>query len=126
MIPTGNYDLSWRRRHVAPAILLLLAATACLAWQAAARPLWLGQDLPVNDARVKEVTQRINPNTATVASLRRMGGIGPVKAQAIFDYAAARSGHAFNRGEDLDAVPGIGPATVQRLKPFLKFTDQAD
>lgn len=58
----------------------------------------------------------INVNTATVAELQRLPGIGPVTAQAI---VAARANAAFQSVNDLDRVKGIGPKTLEKLRPFV-------
>ncbi|HEX9581021.1 MAG TPA: helix-hairpin-helix domain-containing protein [Gemmatimonadales bacterium] len=53
-------------------------------------------------------------NTATVAELAQLPGIGPTRAAAIVADRKARG--PYRRPEDLQRVPGIGPATVARLK----------
>lgn len=58
----------------------------------------------------------INVNTATAEKLQRLPGIGPVTAQAI---VAARAVKAFESVGDLDKVKGIGPKTLERLRPFV-------
>jgi competence protein ComEA len=59
----------------------------------------------------------VNVNTAGVTELDRVSGIGPVMAQAIVEY---RKQHGpFRRLEDLTAVRGIGPATLERLRKYL-------
>ena len=55
----------------------------------------------------------INLNTASVAELTTLKGIGPVKAQAILDY---REGHPFYSIEDIKQVKGIGDATFAAIK----------
>lgn len=61
--------------------------------------------------------QKVNLNTATEAELETLPGIGPKKAQAILEY---RETHGFfSSYEALLDVDGIGPATLERLKPYL-------
>ena len=68
---------------------------------------------------------RINPNTATVASLVRLPDVGFSMAEAIIQY---RNKYMINNGrpafetiDDLQNVKGLGPARVQNMKEFLKF-----
>lgn len=56
---------------------------------------------------------RVNLNTATVAELDALPGIGPVLAQRIVDH---RDGQGpFRSVAQLDDVPGIGPAIAAEL-----------
>lgn len=62
----------------------------------------------------KEGPRLIDPNTATVAELQRLPGIGPAIAARI---VADRASHGpYASVEDLDRVAGIGPATVEKLR----------
>ncbi len=70
----------------------------------------------------------INPNTAPVASLLRLSGIGPIRAQAIVAYrqalAVERPGQKpFGRINDMTRIKGLGPRTVSVLGPWLMFDD---
>jgi len=71
----------------------------------------------------------INPNTATAAELTVLPGIGKSKAGAIVAFreehtdADDPASPVFRKPEDLQAVRGIGPATVERLRPWLRFDD---
>ncbi len=57
----------------------------------------------------------VNVNTATQSELEALHGIGPVKAKAIIDYRAKHG--PFKSFEDLDKVPGIGKATLEKMRP---------
>ncbi len=70
--------------------------------------------------------EKINPNDAPVASLMRLPRIGLTRAQAISacrdDFARQGGrGPAFTGTEDLRRVKGIGPGTVEELRPCLQF-----
>lgn len=56
----------------------------------------------------------VNVNTATASELETLPGIGASKAAAIVEYRTANG--PFASVEDLQSVPGIGPATVSNLR----------
>jgi len=61
-------------------------------------------------------TARVNINTAPGYELRLLPGIGPKAASAIIEY---RQTHGqFARLEDLVEIKGIGPKTVERIRPY--------
>jgi competence protein ComEA len=63
--------------------------------------------------------EKLDPNAATVAELRRLPGVGPVRAQAIVTERV--SGGRFRSPSDLARVRGIGPQAVKALTPHLVF-----
>jgi competence ComEA-like helix-hairpin-helix protein len=69
------------------------------------------RSLPLGD------DERVDPNIATAETLDRLPGVGPAAAQAI--VAAREAGTRFSVGEDLLAVRGIGPATLEKAMPHL-------
>ena len=62
----------------------------------------------------------INVNTADRSQLETLPGIGPVKAQAIIDYRQ-RYG-PFRSVDELIKVKGIGPKTLEKIRPFVTVT----
>jgi competence protein ComEA len=56
----------------------------------------------------------VHLNTATLADLDALPGVGPVTAQKILDYREEHG--AFSSVDELDAVPGIGPARMEQLR----------
>ena len=59
----------------------------------------------------------VNLNTADVPELEELPRVGPVLAERIVEW---RTQHGpFARPEDLDAVPGIGPAMLESLVPLV-------
>ncbi len=69
--------------------------------------------------------ERINPNTASVASLVRLPGIGKARAMDIihFRQATAVDGTVFNAPSDMQQIRGIGPKTAEKISPWLTFKD---
>jgi hypothetical protein len=67
--------------------------------------------------------QRINPNTASMASLVRLPGVGKARAMDIIHYRQNQNpdGPVFLSVHDLERIRGIGPKTAQNLKPYLTF-----
>ncbi len=56
---------------------------------------------------------KVNINTADARALAEaIQGVGPIKAQAIVKYREAHG--PFSSVQELEKVPGIGPATLQR------------
>lgn len=93
-----------------------LAALGLLLWQQRKSPLVI--ELAVEqaarwDARLASARQ-VDVNTATVAELERLPGIGPSLAQRIIDDRAAHG--PFQRPEELQRVKGIGSQTYDGLK----------
>jgi len=72
---------------------------------------------PTPESRIPRL--RLDPNTAPREVLGALPGVGPKMADAI---VAARKRRPFDSAKDFDArVSGIGPATMQRLRPNLRF-----
>jgi competence protein ComEA len=74
---------------------------------------------PLDAAALAEITaaKKINVNAADALELCTLPGVGPVIARRIVEY---RKNHPpFEKAEDLTAVEGIGPATVEKLRPYV-------
>ncbi len=65
-----------------------------------------------------EIASRIDLNTATQAELESLPGIGPALARRILDDRG-RFG-PFATVESLTRVKGIGPKTLERLRPLVR------
>ncbi len=83
---------------------LAVAAALLLAAPALAKKAALGQG------------ERIDLNTATVAELMRLPGVGKKRAQAI---VARREKRPFRRPEEVTQVRGMSPGWFARVKPHL-------
>lgn len=72
--------------------------------------------LPVQSvsAEVSARPRRVQINTASAKELDGLPGITPTTAKAIVEY---RTSHGpFKTLEELDAVKGIGPATIEKIR----------
>lgn len=71
----------------------------------------------------------IDPNLAGWPELMRLPGIGEVTAKRIVEYREQHDQGSglpvFNSAEDMARVRGIGPKTVEAIKPFLTFAREA-
>jgi competence protein ComEA len=65
----------------------------------------------------KEVTGKLNLNTATAEQLLLLPSVGPSKAERIVVWRKKNGG--FKRTADLRRVKGFGYRTFKRLEPFL-------
>ncbi len=64
------------------------------------------------------VNSKIKLSTATQAELESLPKIGPTKARAIIEY---RNKFGFKTINDLNKVKGIGPKTVEILRPLVEL-----
>lgn len=72
---------------------------------------------------LEALPQRINPNTASMASLVRLPGIGKARAMDIIHYRQNQKPNepVFLSAQDLESIHGIGPKTAGALEPWLTF-----
>lgn len=61
---------------------------------------------------------RIDLNTADVATLDTLPGVGPVTAQKIVEWRTAHG--RFSSVDELAEVPGIGPKLLEQLAPLVR------
>jgi competence protein ComEA len=66
---------------------------------------------------------RLDLNRATRAELALLHGLGPARAQGIDDYR--RQHGRFASVDDLRKVSGIGPKTLEKIRPWLFVDDTA-
>ncbi len=73
--------------------------------------------LVVSEGGIRDV---IDINTATVAELRTLPGIGETRAAAILAARDALGGR-FNTLDDILAADGIGPSRLRDMQPFIRL-----
>ncbi len=90
----------------------------------------VGDTIGNDPVRVRQVEQRIDPNTASWAELARLPGIGEILAKRIVAYREGRGSAlgparesvvAFSSLADLGLVRGIGPKKLEQLAGYLKL-----
>jgi len=73
-------------------------------------------DRPIKKS-AKDLTGKLNLNTATEEQLMMLPTVGPAKAERIVTWRKKNGG--FKRTADLRRVKGFGYKTFKRLEPFL-------
>lgn len=67
--------------------------------------------------RKESINPKINLNTATIAQLNQIPGVGPATAKEIYSWRE-KNGH-FKKIEDLLQIPRIGEKTLEKLRPYI-------
>ena len=103
-------------------LLMMLAVVALAALPAAA------QEKPRAPAKTPAAARSaasaaapVNLNTATLAQLQTLPGIGAKAAQRILEYRQKNG--SFKKPEDLMNVKGIGEKSFLKLKPLLVVSE---
>ncbi len=109
-------------------VLLRPTLLSPLRWTAVALVVWVWWfDSPGRDLNRTELNQnteakfQINVNKANKQELILLPGIGEKTATRILKNRAERG--RFNRVKDLERVHGIGPRTIQQIKPYTVASD---
>ncbi len=116
-----RYEFSWSRRDLA-ALIVLASVAAGVAILATRNRSAHPYDRPPSPQREAALGERVNPNTAPLASLMRLPGVGRALAEEIIRYRTARGPDAFRTPEDLSRVKGIGERTIEKMRPLLDLS----
>jgi competence protein ComEA len=112
----ANVELptAWPRAAQRVTAGLLVLALGLLGWRALADARWAARPTSLEP---DSAVFRVDLNRADRARLMQLPGVGEVLAQRIEEH---RRQHGFFRDvDDLRKVSGIGPATLERLRPFV-------
>jgi competence protein ComEA len=88
----------------------------------AARPGSDADDPPAKKASHKQLTGKLNLNSATEDQLMLLPTVGPAKAERVVAWRKKTGG--FKRTADLRRVKGFGYKTFKRLEPYLDITGE--
>ena len=115
---------AWTAPQRAVLIVLGVAILAIAAVRFALNPKYISTE-PTSEPS-PELIDQIDPNDAPWPALAALPTIGEQRARQIVAYREEflrdhPGAIAFERLEDLEKVKGIGPATVQQLRPYLVF-----
>lgn len=124
----ANVELpsSWPRPAQRVTAALLVIAISLLAWHVSLTSRWAARPTTLES---DPAVFRIDLNRADYAQLLQLPAVGESLARRIDDYRREHGG--FRDLDDLRRVGGIGPATLERLRPFVyvqavDFTDGED
>jgi competence ComEA-like helix-hairpin-helix protein len=95
-------------------------ATRSLCFFFALLVLWATRGL---HAKKKPPLHPVNISTASAAQLEEVPGIGPATAQKILQ--ARKSYGSFKSVDDLQAIKGIGPKKLEKMRKYLTVTKPA-
>lgn len=85
---------------------------------------WGVREIEIERLAPLEHNFRLDLNAATWIELAQFDGVGEALAQRIVDDRETNG--PFQTLDDLDRVKGIGPKTLERLRPFLRVEAQAE
>jgi competence protein ComEA len=110
--PPAVPDAPVSHRAQTVALLLLIAVAGLIGWR------WYSDHHRTRPTELqRDATHRIDLNRATRSELMQIPGVGPQLAERIVSYRDSRG--QFTRVEDLDAVHGIGDATLNKIRPWV-------
>jgi len=106
-----------RADQTAVAALVVLALTATVGWWFS-QGGWRGRLIEIDRAEPLVARFEVDINSAEWPELTMLPGVGETLAQRI--VASRLSEGPFSDHDDLRRVRGIGPKTLERIRPYLR------
>ena len=115
----GAEAVFWMRRSDQIVLAVLCGLLVLLsAWHWARLSGWGTHEVEIVRHPARQYDYRIDVNTATWVEWIQLPGIGEMLARRIIDDREQNG--PFEAVEDLQRVKGIGPKTIENLRPYLR------
>ena len=115
--PCERFWLLRRADQAAVAILVLAALAAAIAWWLA-QGGWRSRLIEVDRAKPETAAFQVDINQAEWPELVQLPGVGKGLAERIVE--SRRTQGPFVDHQDLRRVRGIGPKTLENIRPYLR------
>ncbi|MGA2066566.1 MAG: helix-hairpin-helix domain-containing protein [Thermoguttaceae bacterium] len=112
-----RFRLLRRADQVVVALLVLAALAAAVAWWIS-QGGWRSRLIEVDRAEPESAAFQVDINAADWPELVQLPGVGKALAQRIVESRHTRG--PFVDNEDLRRVRGIGPKTLENIRPYLR------
>lgn len=106
-----------RTDQVAVAVLVLVGLASTVGWWLS-QGGWRGRLIELERAELQTAGFQVDLNAADWPELVQLPGIGPTLARRIVE--SRRTDGPFLDHEDLKRVRGIGPKTLDQIRPYLR------
>lgn len=120
--PAVHRNAAWwsayYQRSVTELLLIILAGMSIFV---GFQQLGIGASTWSNTSPPRSYAFTVEVNSADWPELTCLPGIGEILAKRIVMVRQEKGG--FSRSEDLTAVEGIGPKTVRKITPYLRFNN---
>src|ERR1041384_2041644 len=110
-----------RQRLALSLIVLLILSYLLIRYQFT--PARIGNPQPLEGPRASDLLDKLDPNTASKDDLSALPNLGPALAPRITEdrerfQKDPPNDPAYKTIDDLQRIKGIGPATLENLKPY--------
>lgn len=126
--PMGNESDSpcgWTPRQRTALLVILVGTLMYASIRFVLNSSYISNPQPDEPPRARELADRIDPNTADAESLAALPALGEKRAKAIVEYrerfGVSATKPVFLEPTDMLRIRGIGGATLDQIRPFLKF-----